>query len=67
MSLTDFTTPFIKLFLSMFLPQSVYWTPLPYVVFGILTVFGGFLTLFLPETLNQPFPETLQDGENFGK
>jgi MFS family permease len=40
---------------------------LPLLVLGILGVAGGILALFLPETLDKELPQTLQDGENFGK
>lgn len=39
---------------------------LPLLILGILGVLGGVLALFLPETLDQELPQTLQDGENFG-
>ncbi|CAK9830055.1 Organic cation transporter protein [Anthophora retusa] len=40
---------------------------LPLLVLGILGIMSGVLTLFLPETLDKDLPQTLQDGENFGK
>ncbi|XP_001604048.2 organic cation transporter protein [Nasonia vitripennis] len=40
---------------------------LPLLVLGILGIAGGFLALFLPETLDKDLPQTLQDGEEFGK
>ncbi|XP_020280185.1 organic cation transporter protein [Pseudomyrmex gracilis] len=40
---------------------------LPLLLLGIIGVFGGLLTLFLPETLDKDLPQTLQDGEDFGK
>ncbi len=36
-------------------------------IYGSLAVLGGLLALLLPETLGQKLPETLQDGEEFGK
>ncbi|XP_018573275.1 organic cation transporter protein [Anoplophora glabripennis] len=39
---------------------------LPLLILGVLGVLGGVLALFLPETLDQELPQTLQDGENFG-
>ncbi|XP_019866879.2 organic cation transporter protein [Aethina tumida] len=39
---------------------------LPLFILGILGIIGGILALFLPETLDQELPQTLQDGENFG-
>ena len=41
--------------------------PLPLMVLGVLGILGGMLALFLPETLDQDLPQTLQDGEEFGK
>ncbi|XP_076239590.1 organic cation transporter protein-like isoform X2 [Calliopsis andreniformis] len=40
---------------------------LPLLVLGVLGIGAGFLTLFLPETLDKDLPQTLQDGEDFGK
>ena len=42
------------------------WAPLPLVIYGSVSVAAGLLTLFLPETLGQKLPETLEEGENFG-
>ncbi|KAF5281004.1 hypothetical protein FQA39_LY05209 [Lamprigera yunnana] len=39
---------------------------LPLIILGILGIIGGSLALFLPETLGQELPQTLQDGEEFG-
>lgn len=39
---------------------------LPLLILGALGIVGGFLALFLPETLDQELPQTLQDGESFG-
>lgn len=39
----------------------------PAVLFGLVALMAGFLALYLPETLNQPMPESIEDGENFGK
>uniref|UniRef100_A0A2A4K3T5 Major facilitator superfamily (MFS) profile domain-containing protein n=1 Tax=Heliothis virescens TaxID=7102 RepID=A0A2A4K3T5_HELVI len=40
---------------------------LPLLILGVLGVVGGLLCLFLPETMDTEMPQTLQDGENFGK
>ncbi|XP_013176005.1 PREDICTED: organic cation transporter protein isoform X1 [Papilio xuthus] len=40
---------------------------LPLLILGVLGVMGGLLCLFLPETMDTEMPQTLQDGENFGK
>ncbi|XP_043263415.1 organic cation transporter protein [Colletes gigas] len=39
----------------------------PAILFGFVALISGFLSLYLPETVNQPMPETIEDGENFGK
>lgn len=43
------------------------WKPLPLIILGACAFVGGLLSLFLPETLNKKLPETIEDGENFGK
>ncbi|XP_019501074.1 PREDICTED: solute carrier family 22 member 8 [Hipposideros armiger] len=37
----------------------------PNIIFGTAAVLGGSAAFFLPETLNQPLPETIQDIENW--
>ncbi|XP_078704011.1 organic cation transporter protein-like [Branchiostoma floridae x Branchiostoma belcheri] len=53
-------SPFIALLIDT-------WKPLPYIVFGGLSVIGGVLCLMLPETLGTPLPQTLEEAENYGK
>ncbi|XP_018046827.1 PREDICTED: organic cation transporter protein isoform X2 [Atta colombica] len=38
----------------------------PAALFGFVALVAGFLALYLPETLNQSMPESIEDGENFG-
>ncbi|XP_045873023.1 solute carrier family 22 member 8 isoform X2 [Meles meles] len=38
---------------------------IPTVIFGTVTLLGGSAAYFLPETLNQPLPETIKDVENW--
>ncbi|XP_063220174.1 organic cation transporter protein isoform X2 [Bacillus rossius redtenbacheri] len=39
---------------------------LPSLIFASTAILSGLLSLLLPETLNQPMPQTLADGEKFG-
>ncbi|KAL1517617.1 hypothetical protein ABEB36_001356 [Hypothenemus hampei] len=43
------------------------WQPFPLLIFGVLAFTGGILSMLLPETLNKKLPETLEEGEAFGK
>ncbi|ESO11480.1 hypothetical protein HELRODRAFT_71547, partial [Helobdella robusta] len=36
-------------------------------LFGVLSIAGGLLVLFLPETLNRPLPQTIEDIESWYK
>ena len=46
---------------------SDYWTPLPLIIYGVLAFTGGTMALLLPETLGKELPDTIQEGEEFGK
>ncbi|XP_077287514.1 organic cation transporter protein isoform X2 [Arctopsyche grandis] len=39
---------------------------IPAIIFGVVSIVSGFLTLFLPETNGQPMPQSIADGERFG-
>ena len=40
---------------------------LPLVIMGVMSTVGGVLVFRLPETLHQKLPDTMQEGEEFGK
>lgn len=40
---------------------------LPLLIMGILSVIGGITGLRLPETLHYKLPQTVEEGEEFGK
>ncbi|KAJ9582501.1 hypothetical protein L9F63_003194 [Diploptera punctata] len=40
---------------------------LPPLAFGLVPLVGALLCILLPETANAELPDTLEDGENFGK
>ncbi|XP_038053477.1 organic cation transporter protein-like [Patiria miniata] len=44
-----------------------HWVPLPLLVFGTCSVIAGILSLMLPETLGRNLPNTIAEGEQFGK
>jgi hypothetical protein len=63
----------MHLFYEIYLMESViiffqgdYWRPLPLLIYGVLALCGGVLSLLLPETLNKKLPDTIEDGELFG-
>jgi hypothetical protein len=53
-------TPLIVLYLQNLNPR------FPAILFGAISILSGFLCMFLPETLHQTMPQSIEDGENFG-
>jgi sugar phosphate permease len=39
---------------------------LPAIIFAVIALISGFWTLFLPETMGAPMPQSIEDGERFG-
>lgn len=40
---------------------------LPLIIMGVISVLGGLTGLRLPETLHYRLPQTVEEGEEFGK
>ena len=41
--------------------SAVYSPSLPYIIFGLLGLFGAFLTLFLEEVMDRRLPDTVEE------
>ncbi|CAG9858859.1 unnamed protein product [Phyllotreta striolata] len=39
---------------------------IPSLLFAVVSIVSGFLIMFLPETLNKPLPQSIEEGETFG-
>ena len=39
---------------------------MPLILFGLVTLFGGLLTILLPETIGRKLPDNLDDVEQSG-
>ncbi|KAG6447798.1 hypothetical protein O3G_MSEX005178 [Manduca sexta] len=56
---------------SILAPQTpllmVYWTGLPALVFGAAALVGGAVTFLVPETGNEPLPDTVKEAEIVGQ
>ena len=40
---------------------------IPSTIFGVLAILAGLIVILLPETREQKLPDTLEEGELFGK
>lgn len=40
---------------------------IPAIIFGVIALLSGGLVMFLPETMDQPMPQSIADGEMFGR
>ena len=53
--ITSVLSPMISLYLSKIAPR------LPAVIYGAISIFCGILSLYVPETLNRPLPNSIED------
>ncbi|XP_038059997.1 organic cation transporter protein-like [Patiria miniata] len=67
MGLSSVTARIAGIISPFMLELESFWKPLPFVLFGVLSIVAGLLALLLPETNNKKLPETLEEGEEFGK
>ncbi|KAJ8676291.1 hypothetical protein QAD02_012078 [Eretmocerus hayati] len=44
-----------------------WWADMPMLIISVISFICAALVLFLPETLGRPMPQTMQEGEDFGK
>ena len=44
-----------------------FWSPLPFLIIGIVCLLAALLCLFIPETKCETMPETIEDAFNLGK
>ena len=47
--------------------QDTVWAPAPFAIYGVMSALGGVISFFLPETMGRQLPNSIEDGENFGK
>ena len=47
--------------------QGEYNRAVPQIIFGVLAISAGLLTLCMPETFKQRLSDTIEEGETFGK
>ena len=57
---------FVSTYTNLSLQENI-WAPAPFVVYGLTGFVASFTSYFLPETTGKPLPETLLEGEAFGK